>query len=78
MHDMVFFWSYSTDGDGTRYKREFWDAVFGENIPCISKAHQDSREDNVYLIDRSCMRWSYYGLNLFADPSIVFHIGNPP
>ncbi|HMA82971.1 MAG TPA: C25 family cysteine peptidase [Candidatus Thermoplasmatota archaeon] len=73
-----FFWSYSTDGDGTRYTREFWDAVFGENIPCISKAHQDSREDNVYLIDRSCMRWSYYGLNLFADPTIVFHLGKSP
>ena len=73
-----FFWSYSTDGDGTRYTREFWDAVFGEHIPCISKAHQDSREDNVYLIDRSCMRWTYYGLNLFADPTVLLRLGKFP
>ncbi len=27
-----FFWSYSTDGDSQRFHRQFWDAVFGENI----------------------------------------------
>lgn len=73
-----FFWSYSTDGDGTRYTREFWDAVFGEHIPCISMAHQDSQEDNIHLIDRSCMRWTFYGLNYFGDPSISFNIGHEP
>ena len=73
-----FFWSYSTDGDGTRYTREFWDAVFGENIPCISAAHQDSQEDNIHLIDRSCMRWTFYGLNYFGDPSICFKMGYKP
>ena len=72
------FWAHRTDGDGTRYTREFWDAVFGENIPVISKANQDSREDNLYLIQRSCMRWTYYQLNLFGDPAIAFHISNPP
>ena len=73
-----FFWSYSTDGDGTRYTREFWDAVFGENTPCISMAQQDSKEDNIHLIDRSCMRWTFYGLNFFGDPSISFNIGHKP
>lgn len=73
-----FFWSYSTDGDGTRYNREFWDAVFGEHTPIIGRAHQDSREDNVFLIDRSCMRWTYYGLNLFGDPTVCLHLGQPP
>jgi len=72
------FWSHRTDGDGTRYTREFWDAVFGENIPVISKANQDSKEDNLYLIQRSCMRWTYYQLNLFGDPSIALHISHPP
>jgi len=72
------FWSHRTDGDGTRYTREFWDAVFGENIPVISKANQDSKEDNLYLIQRSCMRWTYYQLNLFGDPSIALHISRPP
>ncbi len=72
------FWAYSTDGDGTRFKREFWDAVFSEDIPVISKANQDSKEDNLFLLDRSCMRWTYYQLNYFGDPSVAFHIGVPP
>ena len=73
-----YFWSFSTDGDGTRFTREFWDAVFGENIACISKANQDSKEDNIFLIDRSCMRWTYYELNLFGDPSLSFYVSRPP
>ncbi len=72
------FWSYSTDGDGTRFTREFWDAVFGENIVTISKANQDSKEDNIFLIDRSCMRWTFYELNLFGDPAIDFYVSRPP
>jgi hypothetical protein len=73
-----FFWSFETDGDGTRYTREFWDAVFGENIPVISKANQDSKEDNLYLIGRSCMRWTYYELNLFGDPTVALRLSTPP
>ena len=72
------FWSQRLDGDGTRFAREFWDAVFGENIPVIGKANQDSKEDNLNLLDRSCMRWTYYQLNLFGDPSLALHVGNPP
>jgi hypothetical protein len=73
-----FFWSYRTDGDSQRYLREFWDAVFGEGIYVISKANQDSREDNLHLINRSCMRFVYFELNLFGDPAIAFHISYPP
>lgn len=72
------FWSYRTDGDNQRFKREFWDAVFGENIPVISEANQDSKEDNLFLIERSMMRWVYYQLNLFGDPTIAFHVGHSP
>ena len=61
-----FFWSFSTDGDSQRYNREFWDAVFGENITEIGRANQDSKEDNLYIINRSTMRWCYYQLNLFG------------
>lgn len=73
-----FFWAYRTDGDNQRYTRQFWDAVFGENIPVISKANQDSKEDNLYLLNRSMMRWCYYQLNLFGDPTMAFHISKPP
>jgi len=72
------FWSYSTDGDSQRYQRQFWDAVFGEGITVLGRANQDSKEDNLHLIDRSCMRWTYYGLNLFGDPSVALRINNAP
>ncbi|DAC72753.1 MAG TPA: hypothetical protein DSN98_03785, partial [Thermoplasmata archaeon] len=67
-----FFWSYSTDGDSQRFHRQFWDAVFGENIREIGRANHDSKEDNLFLIQRSCMRWCYYETNLFGDPAVRF------
>jgi hypothetical protein len=66
------FWSYSTDGDSQRFHRQFWDAIFGENIKEIGRANHDSKEDNLFLIQRSCIRWVYYGTNLFGDPAVAF------
>jgi len=62
----------STDGPSQRFNREFWDAVFAEELPQISKANQDSKEDNIYRINESCMRWCTYELNLFGDPTVTF------
>ncbi|HEC77235.1 MAG TPA: hypothetical protein ENI33_08290, partial [Thermoplasmatales archaeon] len=62
--------SYSTDGPSQRYDREFWDAIFREGMKQIGRANQDSKEDNLWRIDESCMRWCYYELNLFGDPEI--------
>jgi hypothetical protein len=77
-----FFWSYSTDGDNQRFHRQFWDAVFGENITEIGRANHDSKEDNLCIINRSCMRYCYYELNLFGDPTLRFfeveHPNSPP
>ncbi|MBN1281103.1 MAG: PKD domain-containing protein [Candidatus Thermoplasmatota archaeon] len=64
----------STDGPNQRYHRQFWDAVFQENITSIGKANQDSKEDNVYRINGPCMRWCYYEMNLFGDPTLEFFI----
>ena len=75
--DYGWFWSYSTDGDSQRFHRQFWDAVFGEDISVISKANSDSKEDNLYIIDRSCIRWVYYETNLFGDPTLSIHGGLP-
>jgi len=61
-----------TDGMSQRYHREFWDAVFSENITVISRANQDSKEDNIYRINEIYMRWVCYGLNLLGDPAIQF------
>jgi hypothetical protein len=65
-----FFWSFSTDGDSQRLHRQFWDAVFDEMIPQIGRANHDSKEDNLPIINRSCIRWVYYETNLFGDPSL--------
>jgi hypothetical protein len=77
-----FFWSYSTDGDSQRLHRQFWDAVFGEGITQIGRVNHDSKEDNLPIIGRSCIRWVYYETNLFGDPALEFMEGgatnNPP
>lgn len=65
----------STDGPSHRFNREFWDAVFdteSENKPQIGRANHDSKEDLIYRIDESCMRWCTYELNLFGDPTVAF------
>jgi len=69
------FGSSTTDGTSQRYNREFWDAVFNtsENKPQLGKANQDSKEDNIYRIREACMRWIYYELNLFGDPTVAIH-----
>ncbi|MEM0466961.1 MAG: C25 family cysteine peptidase [Candidatus Thermoplasmatota archaeon] len=74
-----FFWSFSTDGDSQRYHREFWDAVFNEGKTNLGQVNHDSKEDNLYMIDRSCMRWVYYETNLFGDPAVALKVtSNPP
>jgi len=64
---------WGTDGPSQRFNREFWDAVFNpdENKPQLGRANQDSKEDNVYRIDESCMRWCFYELTLFGDPTVA-------
>ncbi|MGD8452606.1 MAG: C25 family cysteine peptidase [Phycisphaerae bacterium] len=67
--------SYSLDGPSQRFHREFWDAVFSvDELKCqLGPASRDSKEDNLYRINESCMRWCYYEITLFGDPTI--HIG---
>jgi hypothetical protein len=59
-----------TDASSQHYHREFWDAVFKEGKSIIGAANHDSKEDNLFRINDECMRWSYYALNLFGDPSV--------
>ena len=61
-----------TDASSQHYHREFWDAVFSEKKTMIGEANHDSKEDNLYRINDDCMRWSYYALNLFGDPTVDF------
>lgn len=67
-----------TDGPSHRFNREFWDAVFNpaENKRELGRANRDSKEDNLYRIDEPAMRWCYYQLNLFGDPTVA--VQEPP
>ena len=60
----------STDGPSQRFNREFWDAVFDEGMPELARANHDSKEDNLYRVNQDCMRWCYYEINLFGDPTV--------
>ncbi len=62
----------STDGPSQRYNREFWDAVYNpdEAISELGAVNADSKEDNLWRINEEIMRWCYYEINLFGDPTI--------
>ncbi|MCK4341953.1 MAG: hypothetical protein KAY37_09550 [Phycisphaerae bacterium] len=66
---------YSTDGPSQRFNREFWDAIFNpvENKGELGRANQDSKEDNLYRVNEDCMRWCYYELTLFGDPTVAIN-----
>ena len=61
----------STDGPNQRFNREFWDAVFDEGKRRLGPANHDSKEDNLYRVNQECMRWCYYEINLFGDPTVM-------
>ena len=67
--------SYSTNGPSHRYARQFWDAALGDGILEVGRANQDSKEENVSMINENCMRWIYYELNLFGDPEQQLRFG---
>jgi hypothetical protein len=66
----------STNGANQRYHRYFWDAVYGQQITSIGMANQYSKEANLKKINGQCMRWVYYEMNLFGDPSLTFNLGS--
>jgi len=59
----------TTNGVSQRYNREFFDAIFDEEISEIGKAHQDSLEDTIGCILQPFYRDVYYELILFGDPT---------
>jgi hypothetical protein len=67
--------NYSTDGPSQRFHREFWDAVFSrDEFKCqLGPANCDSKEDNLYRVNEDCMRWCYYEITLFGDPTIPLY-----
>ncbi len=62
----------STDGPSHRYNREFWNAIYrsDEYYPELGRANAHSKEKNIWRIDSPCMRWCFYELTLFGDPTL--------
>ena len=61
----------STDGDSQHLQREFYDALYGENITVIAEAHEKSRMEIVpYLFPDSGMLWVFYTCTLLGDPTL--------
>jgi hypothetical protein len=68
----------STRGASQYYDRQFFDAMFGENINLIGLADVDSRVDNIPYIDAtSAGRWVYYELVVLGDPAMDIWTGVP-
>ena len=59
------------------YDRQFFDALFGEEITRIGQVQDDSKLDNIPYIDFRGMRWTYYTLNLIGDPAMDIWTDTP-
>ncbi|MBN2054278.1 hypothetical protein JW905_05115 [bacterium] len=62
----------STDGASQYYDRQFFDAIFAEEIYNLGKINADSKEDSIPFLAMDAHRWCYYELNLFGCPQTVF------
>ncbi len=59
-----------TNGSSQYFDREFYDAMFGEEIYPLSEMNNDSKEDVIWNLDYGANRWCFYELNLFGDPAM--------
>jgi hypothetical protein len=67
----------STDGSSQYFDRQFFDAMFGEQIYPIGDANDDSKMDNIWSIDYGANRWCYYEVTLFGDPAMELWTAEP-
>ncbi len=68
----------NTNGTSQRIDREFFDALFNENIYPIGEALQDAKEDVIPYIDSmETLRWCYYNLVLLGDPELQVWTDTP-
>ncbi len=67
-----------TNSSSQYYDRQFYDAIFGENITQVGDVNAESKEDDVSYIqsDEYCA-WTAYELNLFGDPSMDIWTATP-
>ena len=65
-----------TNGPSQYYDRQFFDALFAEDISLIGEVNQDSKEDNIPYLNNATL-WCYYELNLFGDPTLDIWTAEP-
>jgi hypothetical protein len=68
---------YSTNGSSQHYDRQFFDALAGEGISALGKIQDDSKIDNIPLVNVAAMRWVYYSLVLLGDPAMDVWTDDP-
>ncbi|MBN1800752.1 MAG: PKD domain-containing protein [Candidatus Lokiarchaeota archaeon] len=61
--------AYGTNGPSQFFDRQFFDAIFNESIVEIGRANQDSKHDTIPFLSQDYVRFCYYELNLFGDPT---------
>ncbi len=63
--------SSATNGASQHLQREFYDALYGENISRISEVQADSKDDTVpFLSANTVLLWSYFESTLLGDPTL--------
>ena len=68
-----------TNGPSQHFDRQFFDALYGENMRELGKANHDSKEDNNGKFSGSgIIRFCYYETNLFGDPALKIRNPAPP
>jgi len=60
----------STNGSSQRFHREFVDAIFGEDVYHLAAMNDDSKVDNIPVVDVEGNRWCYYQVCVMGDPEL--------
>jgi len=69
--------NYSSTNGASQYgDRQFFDAIFGEGIQEIGRAHQDSKEDCIPFLN-NVTYYCYYECGLLGDPSLQIWTATP-
>ncbi|PID27271.1 MAG: hypothetical protein CSB55_09050 [Candidatus Cloacimonadota bacterium] len=66
-----------TNSSSQYLNRQFFDALFGEDITHISLANNDSKTDGIAQVNDPWFRWSYYEVNVFGDPTLDIFTAQP-
>ncbi len=68
----------ATNGASQHLQREFYDALYGENLTRISEAQADSKDDTVpYLSANTVLLWSYFESTVLGDPTLDIWSDSP-